>query len=326
VGSHLVDELLRRGTAVRALVRDPARADALRERGIEVIVGDVCEAATLDEAVKNIDIVYHCAAAVGHHSRQTIYQTNRDGVAHLLDAVKKAGAGRVVLLSSVNVLGTRNLNPATEDLPCRRSSDPAADVKIEAERLTLEYTQKHGLDATILRPGFIYGPGDTRNLPKLAAAVHRGKFAFIGSRDNVVPIVHVSDVVQSMLLAGDNPAARGRIYHVTDGSRTTIGELVDHLADLQGVPRPQKRLPFLVPWAACWLFDLLGWLRLFKGPGPINRPGLRFVGTSRFVDIGRARQELGYHPEVEFRYGIAATLRWIEEQQHEPIEFAHARA
>jgi nucleoside-diphosphate-sugar epimerase len=232
----------------------------------------------------------------------------------------------VVLLSSVNVLGTHDLDPATEDLPCRRSGDPAADVKIEAEQLALDEHRRHGLDVTILRPGFIYGPRDTRNLPKLAGAVRRGKFAFIGSRDNVVPIVHVSDVVQAMLLAAQAPAARGRVYHVTDGSRTTVGAFVDYLAELLHCPPPQKVLPYAVPYLGCVVFEAWGWLRGRPAAAPITRASLRFLGTSRFVDVRRAREELGYDPRVTYREGVATTLRWIEEHSDGRADLAPTTA
>jgi nucleoside-diphosphate-sugar epimerase len=170
-----------------------------------------------------------------------------------------------------------------------------------------------GFDLTIIRPGFIYGPRDPHNLPKLIRAIQRNKFAFIGSKDHVVPIVHVSDVVQAMRLAADlkSPAKPGRVYQITDGSRTTIGELVGCLAELLGCPVPTKVLPFALPWLGCRIFELLK--PVLRRPGPINRAGLRFLGTSRYVDIRRAREELGYEPQVSYRTGMAAAVRWFKE-------------
>ncbi len=316
IGSHVVEELLARGERVVALVRDPAKVAGLQKAGADLMTGDVCDPASLAPAVRDVDVVYHCAAAVGPgHSRQSIYAINHDGVRNTLSALRQGGYGRFVFVSSLNVLGTRDLDGAVEDLPCRRSSDPAADVKIEAERLVRE-AQRQGLDTTIVRPGVVYGPRDAHNLPKLASAVRRGKFSFIGSRDNVVPLVHVRDVVQALLLAGTTPRAAGRTYHVTDGARTTIGELVDHLAELQGVPRPTKVLPYLVPYAGCLFFEWLARLRLYHGKPPIARNSLRFLGTSRRVDIGRARYELGYEPRVPWRAGVAETLAQFEDSTH----------
>jgi nucleoside-diphosphate-sugar epimerase len=324
VGRHVVEDALARGESVRALVRHPEQAAQLQKQGLEVVVGDIRDVGLLPAAVRGADVVVHCAAAVGaHYSRADIYATNLDGVRNLLEAMRQAGRGRVVLLSSINVLGTRNLEAATEDLPCRPSNDPAADVKIEAERLAEAYGRQ-GLDVTILRPGFIYGPRDTRNLPKLIDALRRGRFRYIVSRDNVVPLVHVRDVVQALRLAARVPAARGRVYHITDGSRTTIGQLVDFLAQELGSPPPQRVLRFGVARTACVLFEWLG--RLRRRPAPITRAALRFLGTSRFVDIGRARAELGYQPEVLYREGVPSTLQWLKEQAHGHADIAGSPA
>ena len=70
-------------------------------------------------------------------------------------------------------------------------------------------------------------------------------------------------------------------------------------------------LPYAIPYAACLVFEWLKRLHLTASSGPINRVGLRFLGTSRSVDISRARKELGYTPRVAFREGMAATVEAV---------------
>lgn len=326
VGACLVEELLARGEAVRALVRDPAQAAALERRGIQAFVGDLRRPESLMASLRGATVVHHCAAAVGpEKSAAEIYATNRDGVRHLLEAARQTGSPRIVLLSSINVLGSRNLDPATEELPCRKSRDPAADIKIEAEQIAVEYHRTHGLPVTILRPGFIYGPGDPHNIPRLTRALRRGKFCFLGSREHVIPIVHVRDVAQAMILAASKAEAAGRIYHVADGSRTTIGEFVDCLAAILNCPAPHKTLPLFVPRVGCLVFETLQRLGIRNKPGPINRAGLRFLGTSRWVDIGRARTELGFAPQIDYREGLAEAVGRRSENANEREQLAHAR-
>jgi nucleoside-diphosphate-sugar epimerase len=319
IGSHVLDALLAEGGPVRALVRDPAAAADLRAAGAEVRVGDVRQPGALEEAVRGAGVVYHCAAAVGPgFTPHEIRAVGLGGARNLLEALRRAGAGRAVLLTSVNVLGTRRLDLATEDLPCRRSYDASADVKIEIEALAWEYEKRHGVDVTVLRPGLVYGPRDRHNLPQMIRALRRGKFAFIGSRDNVAPVVYVGDVVQALLQAGRAPAARGRAYHVTDGSRTTVGEFIDHLAGLVGCPPPRKVLPYAVPYLGCLLFGALSRLRLYRGRPPITRSALRHLGTSRSFSIQRASRDLGYVPRVHYREGLSTTVQWIEDHADEP--------
>jgi len=317
VGSHVIDALLAQGRTVRAQVRTPSASQELRDRGVDVTAGDARDPQLLAQAVRGVDVVYHCAAAVGpSFSQREIREVGLAGTRNLLEGLRQAGSGRAVLLTSVNVLGTRRLDAASEDVPLQRSGDAAADTKVAIEELAQEYQQRHGVDVTVLRPGMIYGPRDRHNVPQMMRALRRGKFAFIGSRDNVAPIVYISDVVQAMLLAGTTPASRGRVYHITDGSRTTIGEFIDELAKQIDCPVSAKVLPYTVPYLGCVVFEWLSRLRLYRGRPPIVRNSLRHLGTSRSFCIERAAKELGYVPRVSYQEGLSLAVKWIEEHSH----------
>jgi nucleoside-diphosphate-sugar epimerase len=304
VGGHLLQSLCSRGKAVRALVRDPKKAAVLRARGIEVCVGDIRDAQSCLEAVRGADVVFHCAAASGRHPTQKeIYEINFLGVKNLLEAVHQAGRPRLVHISGLSVLGIGNYLPAHEDRPWRWSRDYEANTKIDSENLILEYREQSNLDVVIVRPGTIYGPGDD-NLSQVLQAIREGRFAYIGSKKNIIPLVHVRDFIEAMQLAGIHPQACGRTYHITDGTETTIEDIVDYLAFQNGCPKPRLVLPYFIPYSACWLFQLLRTLGLRSSPGPIEWAGLRFLGTSRSVPIRRAVAELGFSPRIFFREGL----------------------
>ena len=224
----------------------------------------------------------------------------------LFDAVREAKSGtRIVLMSSINVLGSVNYENANEDAPRRSSNDEHVDLKIAAEKLA-EREISGGGNIIVLRPGLVYGPGD-HNLQKLAHAIYVGKFRFIGSRDNIVPLVHVSDMSQAMILAGHAPISASRWYNITDGSRTTIGQLVGGLAGVMGCPEPKRVMPAIVPRLANSVCGLLG------RNGPVSPGALRFLGTSRHVDIRQARAELGFNPRVGFAEGLQGMASWLRE-------------
>jgi nucleoside-diphosphate-sugar epimerase len=306
VGAHLVNELLSSGNKIRAFIRNASKEEELRQRGVETVLGDLRDPAAVRTAVNGVDVIFHCAAASSLCGAGEIRETNQEGLRNLLDAARQASCGRIILLSSANVYGIRNLSRATEETPLRRAKEPHADIKIDGELLAQEFADEHGLDITILRPGLIYGAGE-RHLPRLAEAIRRGKFVFIGSRNNIVPLVYVSDMVQAMLRAAETEQV-SRVYNITDGSRTTIGELVNQLAKLMSCPAPTRVLPYFLPWFVCTLFERLG------RKGPINRTALRFLGTSRYIDIERARGELGFEPKVNLSDGLAATVDWIGQE------------
>ena len=155
--------------------------------------------------IRTVAVVVLALALLGLFLRNV----NFGGVRNVLNAARDAGSVRVVLLSSINVLGTRNIDHAVETLPTRREREPHADVKIDAEEYAAKLHRENGVDVVILRPGLIYGPGE-RNIAKLVETLRRGKFSYIGGRDHIVPIVHVRDVVQAMLLAARTSTAESR--------------------------------------------------------------------------------------------------------------------
>ena len=324
VGQHLVKALINQGYRPRALVRDPNKNLTLPDNA-EVVAGDVLQPASLRNAVDGMEVVFHCAAAVGNHfTKAEIYQVNLEGVGNLLEAVKGTSC-RVIFVSSINVLGTRNLVNVNEDEACRYSNDPAADVKIDAEALVMDYHRKYGVPVTIIRPGFIYGPGDPHNLPKLITALQRGKFSYISSKENIVPIVHVDAVVQALILAAKNSRSIGRTYHILDEKRITTQGFVSELCKAANLPPPTKVLPFWIPSLACRVFAGLKAVGIWKKPAPIAPNSLRFLGTSRTFDLSRAKEELGYHYDVPLAATLPASIPQLPEQ-HGAQELRHAPA
>jgi dihydroflavonol-4-reductase len=314
LGSHFVQALVARQQSVRALVRAPQKAAELENRGVDVRVADIRDPEGVAAAVRDVRVVFHCAAAGGiHPSKQAIQSTNLIGLRNVLDAIRQTDSARLVFVSGLSVLGMRNLASATEDLPWKKSGDVEADVKVRGEQLILDYHAQHNVDAVILRPSIVYGPGNN-NLSQVLRAIRDGSFAYIGSRANIVPLIHIDDFVEVAFLAAHSAQAKGRIYHITDGTQTTIGEIVDCLADWSGLARPRLVLPYAIPYIGCLVFEMLQRLHLRAKQTPVNRATLRFLGTSRSVSICKAQEELGFAPKVFPREGIATMFQQLEKK------------
>ena len=309
LGRRVAESLLAEGRAVRALVRSDAKGEALRARGAEVTIGDLVDADSIRRAVKGTDVVLHCGAAIGpQFSGDEQFAINVNGVRNVFEAVVRDGRqARVVCVSSAMVLGTRNLDPATDFTEPQAANDPGADSKLEAERVARKYISD-GVSGVIVRPPLIYGAGDPYNVPKFARQIETGVFRFVGSRENVVPIVHIDDIARAVILAGLVREAPGPVYNVTDGSRTTAGQFFDRIAECLGRPAPTKVVPFLIPRLVCAVSERLG--GAVRITPRIDRVDLRFLGTSRYFDISRASADLGYVPRVGYADGIAESVDW----------------
>jgi nucleoside-diphosphate-sugar epimerase len=306
-GLALARHLAERGHPVRGLVRNPAHAGALTAAGVEVMAGDIRDAALVRRAVAGVDLVYHLAAVfrrVGVPDSE--YRTvHVDATRQLIEAAAESGVGRLVHCSTVGVHGdVRGDAPATEDAPFH-PMDIYQQTKLEGEWMARETARRTGLPLTVVRPGPIYGPGD-RRLFKLIGGVARRRFKILGSGRPRFQMVYVDDLIEGFRLAGEHPDAVGRTYIVTGSEAPTLRQLVDEIAEIAEVPPPKLRLPV-------WPFWLLGaaceavCIPLRIEP-PIFRRRVKFFTSNRWFDTSRARDELGYVPKVPLREGLTRTI------------------
>jgi nucleoside-diphosphate-sugar epimerase len=204
VGSRLAQRLALRGDRVRALVRDPGRATALRERDVEIVRGDLLDHDSLEAAVHGVDAVVHCAALFfPGDSSERAHAVNDLGTRDLADAARAAGVRRFVFTSTGLVYGGRGGCLAREDDACAPSSGYfASKLAIERALLAMEH-----LDAYVLRLPFVYGDGDLH----IEEVVPRMRGSSPKQR---ISIGHHADIARAVGLVLDAPSPSHRIYNV----------------------------------------------------------------------------------------------------------------
>lgn len=311
-GGHLAAALSRRGLQVRALVRDAARAGPLRAHGVELSTGDLSDAASIDRAVRGVDLVYHIAAIYRQAGLpdERYRAINAAAVRTVIDAAGRHGVRRVVHCSTVGVHGDVEHPPANEDAPLK-PGDVYQRTKLEGESVARQASAETGVEVVIARPTGIYGPGD-RRLLKLFRGVARRRFVILGSGEIYYHLTYVDDLVEGFRLCGEVPGAAGRTYILAGGEVTTLNTLVGLIADEAGVAPPRLRLPAWPFWAAGAACEII--CAPFGIEPPLYRRRVDFFTKSRAFDISRARRELGYAPAVGLRDGIARTLRWYRQE------------
>jgi dihydroflavonol-4-reductase len=308
-GGHLARTLAGQGLRVRVLVRDPAKApDLCATPGIEACQGDLKDPAARAHAVEGVTTVYNIAAIYRQAGVPTAeYRAiNTEAPAELVLAAARAGARRVVHCSTVGVHGDVERPPANEDAPLR-PGDVYQDTKLEGERAARAAAEAGGIELVIARPSGIYGPGD-RRLLKLFRGVARRRFPVLGSGEIYYHLTYIDDLVGGFRLCGTVPGAAGRTYILAGGEVGTLNELMALVAEEAGVKPPSLRLPVWPFWAAGAICEAIC-VPLGIEP-PLYRRRVDFFTKSRAFDIGRARAELGFAPQVGLREGIRRTLEW----------------
>ena len=311
LGSHVTEQALERGEAVRILVRPGEEASWLAKAGAEVCRGDLADRASLEAAIRNVDRVVHCAARVGPWGPEAEYkQVNVRGPEILVQVAMAAGVQRFVHVSSINVHGLVVGDGVDETAPYSGEQDPYSRSKIAGERVIQQLIKDRGAPVTIVRPGLIYGPRDTNSFARFARLVKQNKMVIIGSGNNHLPLIYVGDVAQGILLASEVKQAVGRAYLLVNDEPVTQRDYFNTIAKELGVPPPRLHIPYRLALALGATSEMIGHLIDRKQAPPLMRFGLKQIaGENRFV-ISRARSELGFSPQVNLADGVRQSIIW----------------
>ncbi len=324
VGSHAIEEALRRGHRVRALVRSSSDTRLLDSWGVEKIAGDLSDPDALRRGVDGADWVFNCAAKVGDWGTLEEFRAlNVDALRLLLGAATAAKVDRFVHVSSLGVYEGRDHFGTDETTPPAADSlDAYTRSKTEAEMLALSYFKSRHLPVAIVRPGFIYGERDRTVLPKLLTNLRNGRFAYFGSGEQALNCIYVKNLVHAIFLAAEVPAAVGEVFNVTDGARVSKRQFVGRVAELAGLKPPRRRIPL---WLARFLANAMERRAKRKGatePPLVNKARYKFLGLNLDYSIDKARKVLGYDPPFTTDQGLSAAMGGFRTPKSSPREHA----
>ena len=314
VGGAVARRLRSENCTVRALVRRASDTAALTAAGCEMHYGDITDAASVSEAMAGVDAVVHCAAfASDWGPRETFVQVNLEGSRHVFDAALQSGVQRVVHISTTDVFGINPDGRVIDDsFALQGTGFPYSDTKAEADRLARAYAHERGHPVAVLRPTWIYGPGDRTFLPEVVDAMRKHAMVFFGSGDNTIPLCYIDNLVDAIELALSRDEAIGQGYIVCDGAVVTWRELTDLLA--RELDLPKVRLTIPLPLAEAAAIGAETWARIThstKRPA-LTRYALEFGGKELRYSNGKISRELGYSPRVLPDEGLARTIEWLK--------------
>jgi nucleoside-diphosphate-sugar epimerase len=323
LASHLIPALQRRGHQVSAFILPSSDPAGLRQRGVEVHVGDVRRLDTLTPTMRGTDAVFHLAAAIGvRRPMRDYHAVNVTGTENVCRAALAAGVKRLVHVSSTSVYQQGLGLPLREDFPLKPLPDPYPRTKAAGDNLVQRLIESEHLPATIVRTSTIFGPGDDLNFGRIADRLLAGKSIVIGSGRNRVPFAFVGDVVQGLLLVLEHERAEGQIYNLADGGPPTQEELLHAVAGELGARMPRVHVPYGLAYGTAFAAE--GAARLTRTPHPlVTRFGIALYGADNRVAIDKARQELGYQPRVSLPQGVSIAADWYRGRPATPGSTGH---
>lgn len=310
VGSHVVEEALKRGFHVKALVRGSSDTRWLDSQGVEKVLGDLEDPRALHSGVDGADWVFNCAAKVGDWgSLEDFRRLNVEALRLLLDAASEANVERFVHVSSLGVYEGRDHFGTDETTPpAAEALDGYTRSKVEAEALALHYVKERGLRLTVVRPGFIYGERDRTVLPKLLNSLRTGRFAYFGSGNQALNCIYVKNLVHALFLAAESPNAVGEVFNVTDGARVSKKQFIGRVAELAGLKPPRRKIPLWLAWTLAVLLERRAKRKGSTTPPLVNKARYKFLGLNLDYSIEKARRILGYNPLFTTDQGLVASM------------------
>ena len=299
IGSHLVERLLADGHEVRALVRYSStssigllgEARAAHPDALTIEAGAVEDPGCVQRLVAGCDGVLHLAALIGipysyiapHH----YVQTNIVGTINVLDAVRNHGVGRLVHVSTSETYGTAQFVPISEEHPVHAQS-PYAATKAGADQLALSYYRSFATPVVVIRPFNTYGPRQSARafIPTVITQALTGNTVRLGSVTPRRDLTFVTDTVDGMVRAAMTPGIDGTEINLGTGESHGIGEVAEEII---AQVNPEAGL---------------------QHDPARDRPGNSEVLELQ-SDISRARELLGYAPQVSLQDGLAQTIGYM---------------
>lgn len=315
LGRFLVQALQERGDTIRVLALPPEDTRWLEARGVEIHRGDIRHSETLVEPMRGVEAVFHLAAMIGVWRPMADYYTvNVTGTENVCRAALAEGVRRLVHVSSWTIYGMGVGKPVSEDQPPRPLKEPHVLTKLEGEKRIQQMISQDRLPAVILRPGTFFGPNDHLHFGRIADRLAAGRWIIIGSGENALPLVYVSDVVQGLLLALDVEGAVGQTYNITHDDPLTQRQFLDAIANEIGAEPASLRVPYRALYAASCVAERFAKLPGVNRPPIVSRLGVKLFGTDNRHSIDKARRELGYAPQVALRDGVRLAADWYRAQ------------
>ncbi len=302
VGSHLTEHLLELGASARAFVRYNSRNDwgllelipVEKRDATEIVMGDLRDADAVRRAADGVDVIFHLGSliAIPHsytHPRETI-ETNIMGTLNVLQAARENDVEKIVHTSTSEVYGTARYVPIDERHPLQGQS-PYAASKIGADKIAESFYRSFDLPVATIRPFNTYGPRQSARavIPTIITQTLVQETVRLGSIHPTRDYTYVDDLVRAFVLVAESPETIGETINIGSNFEIAIGDLVRKIAGIIG-----RDIEILTDPA-----------RLRPEKSEVER---------LWCDNTRARDLLGWSPEVPLDDGLRRTVAWVSQQ------------
>jgi len=304
IGSHLTEELVRRGHDVRAFVLynsfnswgwlDSAEPELLKS--LDVFSGDIRDPHGVKHAMQGCDVVLHLAALIAipysYHSPDTYVDTNVKGTLNIIQAARELGVQKVVHTSTSEVYGTAKFVPITEEHPLQGQS-PYSASKIGADQMALSFYSSFDTPVSVIRPFNTYGPRQSARaiIPTVITQIANGARSLkLGALHPTRDFNYVNDTVSGFIAVAESDRSLGEVINIGSNYEISIGDTVKMIAEVMN----------------CEVEIVTDEVRLRPDKSEVER---------LWADNRKAKELTGWQPlfagKDGFRRGLEETIAWF---------------
>jgi len=284
----------------------------LEKKGVKLITGSITDATLIENSMQGIDIVFHLAAAFRELdvSNEYYYDVNVGGTRIVLETAFRHKVKKFVYCSTQGVHGHIANPPGDENSPIT-PEDYYQETKYGGEVVVQEFIKK-GMNATIIRPTAIYGPGDPGRFLMIYKWTNKGFFPMFGSGRTFYHPVYIDNLVDAFILTLEFDKGKGGTYIIGDEEYLPIKDLVLKTGKAMGIDIKVVHLPLLPLIVAGHICEKA--CKPFKVAPPIFPRRVDWFRQVRAFKIDKAKSELGYKPRVGIDEGLARTAKWYKQE------------
>jgi nucleoside-diphosphate-sugar epimerase len=354
IGSRLAERLfIEEKAIVRVMVHNWPKATWVSRLDVELIQGDITNSKDVENAVQGCEIVFHCVGVGG--SKSTAMKINAEGTKNVLNACKKQDVKRVVYLSSIVVHGEKIYDGLNESSPFISYNDAYADSKIEAEKIFWQKTSEYGLDASLIRPTYVWGPISQYYTIDFVDQMKLNKFHLVDNGNHDCNAVYVDNVVDLCLICASNPNAIGEAFIAADSEKikwidffTYFAKMLNkNVKEFKNIPSKDTSKRKILKFAKeIILKNINAFTKLNEKIEPKNETlakwfckaprkflkiqlkgiqnilpemdstEMNFYCNDGRVDISKSERLLDYHPRISILEGMTQTELWLKDQNY----------
>lgn len=286
--------------------------------GINSIQANITNLETLEEACKEMDIVFHLAAKVGIWGKyDDYYATNVTGTSNVIEACRKQGVKGIVFTSASGVVfDGSDLEGIDETYPYpEKHGSHYMATKAMAEKLVIDANSDQ-MRTISLRPHLVWGPYDSHLIPGILRRASSGRLRRIGNKEHFIDTTYIDNMIDSLILAAkaleSNSEATGRNFFITNGEPARVWDFINSIIQIAGHGPVQKKIPEKIAMMAAGFAE---WSHKFfniHSEPFMTRFAIRELCANHWFDITSAKEMLGYEPRVSYAEGFKHLKEYLK--------------